>query len=318
MYKPSVLLVLLAACSRLNAHPAPEVEQAREYYEAGAADAALPILSRYLQACPGFDAGLESRKLAAEFDQGLVLFQLMQNFGGKGARGAENPEATQAAPADPALIACALQTLDALLAVSDLSKEARIETLYLRGNLLLLLNRKLEALAAYDQTLELGGGATDKNQGAQSADVLRNAAFNRALCLDTPPDAGSDSSTPPDASPDASDASSDGGESEAGSDGGAPDGGGIDGGSDGGGDSGPSDAGGGDGSKGDGADSGIDAGEEDASPPDNDSEDAGLGPDAAPSEVLDERILEQLDKTPSLQRELARRNQRRTKPLEDK
>jgi tetratricopeptide (TPR) repeat protein len=304
-----LLFPLLAACARFNERNAPDVERARVQYEAGVADAASAILGTYLKACPAYDSGTETPRPQATFDYGLVLFQLLETYGGK--IGGAQPD-----PASASEAACALRVLDGLLADTTLAPEERLEALYLRGNLLFLLGKRAEAIASYDSALELGGGASEKGLA-----VLRYTAYNRALALgDPPPDGGADGappdSAPPDASNDAANDAGDGGGEDGGADASSNDGGADSGKSDGGKEDAGDKSDGGDKDQGDAGNASDGGDDQDASSPDTDTPDAGA--DAAPSELIDERILEQLDKTPSLQREIARRNQKRIKPLEDK
>jgi hypothetical protein len=317
----ALALSTAAACTGWNEIRSRQVERAGTEYEAGRPDAAQSILADYLRTCPSADGAPPDDKLNAQFDHGLALFGLLESYGGTmGERAPELDGGNE--------IACAMQMIETLLAQTALSPVHRIEALYLKGNLNFLLMRKPEAVRAYEQALELGGGAVLDPQGSE---VLRNAAFNRALALTPPPesdasaDGANDSSadsSPPDGG--ASDGSSDGSASDGSSDGSADgstgDSGSKDssagdaGGSDGGADGSAGDAGIGD----SGGSQGQDGGEQDSgnTPPPEESNDGGL--DAGASELFDERVLGELDKTPSLQREFARRNQRRTRPLEDK
>jgi hypothetical protein len=322
--KRAMLLALcaLVACKHWNERKVPEVEQAAVAYEAGLADAASELLAEYLHLCPEDDASTDTRKLNAEFDYGLVLYRLLESYGKR--LGTAPAASTPGGDLGEREAACAKKVLERLLASKELSNVERIEALYVLGNLNFMMGKRKEALAAYDRALELAGGAAENGSS-----VAQNAAFNRALALreSPPPDGGKDGSPPPppDGSSDGSpppppDGSSDGSPPpppDGGSDGSPPPP--PDGGKDGGGnpDGGTKPDSGGDDNKPDaGNDDGEDAGA--PPPPEPQERDGGKDAEATPTEVLDERVFEQLDKTPSLQREMARRFRRRTKPSEDK
>lgn len=286
---------------------APEVDRAITLLEAGAAEDATQLLTSYLTTgeCEDGQIGTPERvrsRPAATFDLGLGLFRIAEQFGGRfgmSADGGVTPEDPGAALRS-AQIDCALRVVRLIGADPAVPLELRARAHYLAGNLEFLRGAFDEAIKHYDASLKITPGLP----GDAGDSIGRDAAWNRALALlmkeqQEPPDA-----EPPDASPDAQpDANPDAGEPDGG-DGGAPDSGddGGDGGDDAGEDA-PSDAG-----------SQPEAGPPDAGQPQQQPE------SPPPSVNQDDRMLDMLERAPTLQQETARRNalQQRVRGLEDK
>ena len=221
---------------------------------------------------------------------------------------AQNPEDDERRKQE---VACALSIVEAIAKDRQIPIDLRARALYLAGNLEFLSRDYQAAVDFYDRALKLIPGLPDDAGDG----IGRDAAWNRAIALrriedeEKKKDAGQDSS--PDAQPDAQPDAGDGG------DGGKGDGGGKDSGSDGGDDSGQNqdqspDAGGKDSGSG-----------QDASP--NDQGDAGTPPppepQRQPSVNQDERMLDMLERAPTLQQEAAKNQalQRRAlRGMEDK
>ncbi len=289
--------------------------------DAGAA-AATELLEGYLStgACAESNIGtpktLRERSNGA-FDLGIALFRLGESFGARFGDEETAPKAKAApgAPGQPPValdglrashIECGLRIVRAVADDPTQPIELRARARYLEGNLLFLDAKYKEAVAAYDKAVVLAPGmpegGVDAAAGVRQGDpVGLDAAWNRAVALrriEDKKDAGPDSGQ---------DGGGDGGQ-DGGGDGGQD--GGQDGGKDGGGDAGK------DGSSGErdsGKDSGgKDAGEDGAAPPPPPKEkDDGGAPPPKPSErSQDERLLDQLENAPTVQREAARRGKK--------
>ncbi|MGE0324114.1 MAG: VWA domain-containing protein [Polyangiaceae bacterium] len=310
-------LVLVLGCERLDKvfeRNAPDVDRAIELMDAGASAQAADLLENYLStgACKDGALGTPPRvreRPAASFDLGLALFKIAESFGGRFEvipDGGVQPMDDKAA-ARNAQIECALRIVKLIAADPAVALELRARAYYLAGNLEFLRGNFDEAIKSYDEALKITPGLPDD----KGDPIGRDAAWNRAIALELkekqePPDAGSDAN---DASSDSSDGSQDA-QPDSGDDGGE------DGGSD----------GGNDGGKDGGGDGGNDAGKQDNKPDagkDAGPNDGGKPPPKAkqpPSVNQDDRMLDMLERAPTLQQEAAKRNalQQRVRGLEDK
>jgi hypothetical protein len=286
--------VLLAGCAGCDVddvftRQAPEVKEAIVALDAGDAGAAVGLLEQYLQtgSCEqgqiGTPEGVRTRPNAG-FDLGLGLFELGEQFGARfgdeelddgGAAEAKGPRSEQ--------VECALRIVRLIAADTALPIDLRARAHYLAGNLEFLRRDYRSAVKAYELALKLIPGLP----GDAGDSIGRDAAWNRAIALrrieDEQQDAGPDA--PPDAPPDAQPEGGDGGEG------------------------GPPDAGGDGGNTPDaGNQGGNDSGADDGSSPPNDRPDAGAPPEqqppepqSSPSVNQDERILDMLERAPTLQ-----------------
>jgi tetratricopeptide (TPR) repeat protein len=287
---------------------APEVNAAlKQLADGGDATVAAMTLQEYLSTgpCNQGSIGLPDRVRArpqGSFDLGLALFQVGESHGRRfgeedgDAGGDELLKQTRRFDVD-----CAVRVVRTVTDDIHQPLDLRAKAYYLEGNLLFLNGEYEEAVKAYDKSLELLPGREDAGDAGET--VGREAAWNRSIALrriEDKKDAGQDSG-PPDGGdggkPDQADAGRD-----SGSDGGS-DGGGSDGGSDGGGDDGGKDA-----SSPQDQDGGSDAGP-DGAPPPAPPKDPAKEPDAGPppSASQDDRILDQLENAPTLQKEAARK-----------
>ena len=211
------------AVDRVFTRHAPKVDEAIEALESRDAGAAQKHLTTYLGIAPcqegsiGASAALAERA-EASFDLGLALFQIGERFG---ARFGEDPGQAQDNPQllaqRSAEVACALSVVQQLVARPALPIELRAQAHYLLGNLEFLRREYEAAVVGYDHALGLIPG--DDADGALA--VGRDAAHNRALALrlaeenkpKDPPDAGppppGDGGSPPEDPP-----PSDGGKSD--------------------------------------------------------------------------------------------------------
>jgi tetratricopeptide (TPR) repeat protein len=303
----------------------PQVNEAIEELDSGRLESAEQILQTYLGTGPCGDAGIGlpdtvRQKPNGSFDLGLTLFHLAERYG---RRFGEEEQASDT-PEDPAQvemrnieIECALVIVKAIAADPSVPAELRARARYLAGNLEFLRKKYEQAVAEYDQALQIVPGL-DEEAGGDG--IGRDAAWNRAIALrriqdkkdasqDSPDDAdgsdGDDGSDAPDTGPDAPDGGEDGGE-----DGGPPD-------------AGPDGSDKGDGGdQGDGgADAGGDAGADaggDAAAPEPDPK--GEKQPASPNKQQDERILDQLEEAPTYQEQEAksRAGVRKGRVMEDK
>ena len=283
---------------------APDVDRALAALDAGDAQAAASWLEGYLDtgACVDGGLGVPERvreRPNASFDLGLGLFRLGEQFGKRfgdeesyGDAG-PTPEEQRLLELRAEQVECARRVLDAIAADASLEVAMRARAHYLSGNLDFLRRQYEAAVASYDKTLALVPGL-----GGDAGDTVgRDAAWNRAIALrriedeKNRKDAGSDGSN--DAPSDApSDGPGEGGDS------GSPDGGGPP-------DSGHDDrdAGGG------GPDGGQDAGQEAGGGQDAGGPEAGGAqpPPPQPSGAnQDDRILDMLEQSPTLQQQDAK------------
>jgi Ca-activated chloride channel family protein len=198
-----------SAVDRAFTRNAPDVDRAVEALSGRDAGVAERLLTGYLGTgeCEGGRIGnppLLAERPEASFDLGLTLFQLAERFG---ARFGEDTGQVK----DQALlgkrseeVSCASSVLDRILGRHDLDLELRAHAHYLSGNLEFLRHNYKAAVAAYDRSLELVPG----DDSETSDRVGRDAAHNRALSLryeeenkkpPEPPDAGPPPEQPPDA-----------------------------------------------------------------------------------------------------------------------
>ena len=180
---------------------APDVEKALSAIDAGDASAGVDWLEHYLQTgkCSGGSIGtpdsIPTRNNAA-FDLGLALFQVAEKFGGRFGEPSA-PVNAQQNPANQQLLAlrseqveCALRVVLVLTDLPQASVEFKARANYLAGNLYFLREEYKNAVKSYDQALRLIPGLV----GDKGDAIGRDAAWNRALALERserePPDAG--------------------------------------------------------------------------------------------------------------------------------
>ncbi|WP_394837619.1 tetratricopeptide repeat protein [Pendulispora rubella] len=291
---------------------APAVREAISALDAGDASAAASTLQEYLSTgqCESGNIGTPTflkQRPNGSFDLGLSLFHIGEAFGGR--FGDEEADGGKPSPQRDAQIDCALRIVRAVAEDETAPIDLRARARYLEGNLLFLGGRYEGAVTAYNQALTLAPGQVDAGDP-----VGRDAAWNRAIALrriedkkdSGPPDGGGDSGDSKD--PDGGNNPPDSGPPDSG----PPDGGG-DSGKDGGGDSGNPNQGN------DGG--GGDSGGPDASPnPPPQPPDAGAPPPPS-NQDQDDRILDQLEKAPTVQQEAAKKIPRRARMrggMEDK
>lgn len=298
--------LLATACAWDPSHPfdhdVPEVNKAISALDAGDASIAAQTLEDYLNtgACNNGSLGipdLVKKKPDGTFDLGLSLFKIGESFGQRFG----DEEEPDAGPPDvvekrQASVNCALHVVDAIASgvpatnqdpgeAASIALRARAH--YLAGNLHFMLGEYEEAVKEYDAALGLAPGEEDAGDP-----VGRDAAWNRAIALRRiedkkkdggPPDGGNgDAGKPPDG----------------GSDGGGDGGGGNDGGNDGGGKNDKNDG---------GKDSGSDRPDAGQPPPPQNQPDAGAPPPPPESANADDRILDQLERAPTVQQEAAKK-----------
>jgi Ca-activated chloride channel family protein len=189
-----------SAVDRVFTRNAPDVERAVAALNGNDAGVAERLLTGYLGTGECQEGRIGSPPLVAErpeasFDLGLALFRIAERFG---ARFGEETGPTK----DQALlgkrseeVSCASTILDQVIARHDVPLDLRAHAHYLSGNLEFLRHNYKAAVAAYDKALELVPG-----DEAETADRIgRDAAHNRALALryeqenekpPEPPDAG--------------------------------------------------------------------------------------------------------------------------------
>lgn len=182
---------------------APNVEKALTAVAAGDAGAGVELLEQYLSTgkCSGGNIGtpdsLHVRHNAA-FDLGLALFQVAEKFGGRfgepsaPVNAQQNPAAQQLLAQRSEQVECALRVVLTLGDLPEATIEFRARANYLAGNLYFLREEYKNAVKSYDLALRLIPGIT----GDQADTIGRDAAWNRALALERaerePPDAGQD------------------------------------------------------------------------------------------------------------------------------
>lgn len=306
----TLLMLLLsglgAGCTkernRLWMRSAPAVEEAIAAYDAGDAGAAVSLLQSYLATgkCEQGNIGTPEsvrEKPFAGFDLGLGLFKLGEQYGQRFGEeepvgdGGLSPEAEAAKEKRSSEVECALRIVRPIAADRSVPIELRARAFYLAGNLEFLRGDYESAVKGYDASLELIPGLPEDGGDG----IGRDAAYNRAIALarieEKKKDAGPDA--PPDAPPDS----------------GPPDSGDQP-------DSGQPDAGEPDAGKQDQpdqADAGDDGGkqdqpqERDAGPPDAGKQpEAKQPPPQQPSQNQDERMLDMLERAPSVQQQDAK------------
>jgi Ca-activated chloride channel family protein len=189
-----------SAVDRAFTRHAPDVDRALEALSGNDAGVAERLLTGYLGTGDCQEGRIGNPPLVAErpeasFDLGLALFRVAERFG---ARFGEDTGQAQ----DQALlgkrseeVSCASAILDQVLGRHDIELELRAHAQYLSGNLEFLRHNYKAAVAAYDKALALVPG--DDADGADR--IGRDAAHNRALALryeeenqkpPEPPDAG--------------------------------------------------------------------------------------------------------------------------------
>jgi Ca-activated chloride channel family protein len=307
----ALLMLVFSVCScgwnpsKPFEREAPAVREALVDLDGGDAGSAASRLEEYLStgACKDGSIGtpeILKRRTDGTFDLGLSLFRIGEHYGrrfGEEEVDAGLDEGTRAQR--HAQIECARRVVAAIADDGNTPHEVRARADYLDGNLAFLDGDYESAVRAYDRALVLVPGEAD------AADSLgRDAAWNRAIALrriDDKKDAGSDASA--DASPDAS---RDAGPPDAASDGGRS----------------PPDAGS-DGSS--GHDAGADDKQDSGAQPQSEPPDAAPEPKEAgaqpppPSRDEDERMLDQLERAPTLQQEEAKRmGKKRVRGMADK
>jgi Ca-activated chloride channel homolog len=213
-------LPLLSGCEsrivdRVFTRQAPAVDEAVEALESGDAGAAQALLTTYLGIAPCADGTIGATAQLAEraqasFDLGLALFRIGERFG---ARFGEDPgqaeDDARLLAKRSAEVACALAVVRELVGRPSLPIELRAQAYYLLGNLEFLRREYVAAVSGYDHAIELIPG----DDAAEANGVGRDAAHNRALALrlakenkpPPPPDAGppppGDAGAPPDEPP---------------------------------------------------------------------------------------------------------------------
>jgi Ca-activated chloride channel family protein len=278
---------------------APEVNEAIVALDAGDASAAVGLLEQYLSTgkCEGGQLGTPERVRTlynASFDLGLGLFEIAEQFGARfGDEDTMVDDGGLLTPQNEALMAqrreqveCALRIVRLVAADPTVLIELRARAHYLAGNLEFLRRDYRSAISSYELTIELIPGLP----GDAGDGIGRDAAWNRAIALrrqeeeDNRPDASPDT---PDGSPEGGD----GGPPEAGSDGSQQP------------DAQPQN-------------DQPDAGDDGGSPsPDDQGQDAGRDggaepppaePQSSPSVNQDERMLDMLERAPSVQQQDAK------------
>lgn len=280
-----------AACAWDPSHPfdreAPPVKQAIASLDAGDATAASDLLEHYLstgECADGKIGAPESLRTRPNgtFDLGLSLFRIGEAYGRRfGDEEIDAGDSQETHAQRMAQIDCALRIVQAIAAEDTQPIDLRARAQYLEGNLHFLGGEYEQAVAAYDKALTLAPGMEDGGD-----EVGRDAAFNRAIALRRIEDKKNN------------DAGHDGGGGDSGSGG---DSGGNDGGND------ASDSG--EGGRGGGDDGGKDSGGPDAN--DAGPQSQNEPPDAASpppeTQTQDDRILDQLEGTPTFQQEAAKK-----------
>jgi Ca-activated chloride channel family protein len=170
---------------------APAVEQAISLYKAGRESEAEPLLTQYLGTgkCDEGNIGAPDSvrtKPNATFDLGLALFKLAEQYGQR--FGTEPPPSgKEKAPEDEAAkdkrsaeAECALRLVRIIAADASVPIDLRARAFYLAGNLEFLKDDYESAVKSYDASLELIPGLPE---GAENDGIGRDAAYNRAIAL---------------------------------------------------------------------------------------------------------------------------------------
>jgi Ca-activated chloride channel family protein len=295
---------------------APAVDEAILALDAGDAQAAVSLLAEYLATgkCENGQIGVNDhlrQRANASFDLGLGLFEIAETFGKRfgdeelGVDGGLTPLEEQALCERSAQVDCALKITELTALDPQVSLDLRARAHYLAGNLEFLRRNYRAAVAHYDRSLKLTPGLAD-----DAGDPIgRDTAWNRAIALRRIQDEEDRKDASHEPEPDSSDAHEEtqpeGGPDAAepdGSDGGQDGGGGPDGGQDGGRDAGDDGS-----SQSSDPDGGKDASEDTGAGP-RDQPDAGAPPEQQESPTVnqDERMLDMLERAPTLQQQAAR------------
>ncbi|HWO14783.1 MAG TPA: VWA domain-containing protein [Polyangiaceae bacterium] len=200
---------------------APAVDKAIAALESRDAGAAEQHLADYLGLSPCREGTINAtaalaNRAQASFDLGLALFQIGERFGGRfGDDPGRAQEDARLLARRSAEVACALSVVRQLVERPSLPLELRAQAYYLLGNLEFLRREYEAAVASYDRSLTL----IPADDAESSPAVGRDAAHNRALALrlrdenepPPPPDAGpppnpGDGGSPPDEPPQHGDA----------------------------------------------------------------------------------------------------------------
>jgi hypothetical protein len=286
------------------------VDDAIQAYDAGDAGAAVSLLEQYLATgkCEQGNIGTPESvrsKPNAGFDLGLGLFELGEQYGLRFGEPDPPPDASLS-PEEEALkdkrgseVECALRIVRIVAADASLPLDLRARAFYLAGNLEFLRADYESAVKSYDASLALIPGLPLDGGGDG---IGRDAAYNRAIALARVQEQKKDAG-PPDATPDSGEPDSgqqDGGDQE-------PDGGQDQ-------QDQPQDA-------------GDDGGQKDQ-PQDQDGgpPDAGKQPEPEPKQQpqqppqnQDERMLDMLERAPSVQQQDAKNRSLQQRPrTEDK
>lgn len=208
---------LLVGCAkernRLWMRNAPAVDDAIAAYDAGDAGSAVTLLQQYLATgkCEKGNIGAPESvrsKPNASFDLGLGLFKIGEQYGQRfgeeepSGDAGKNPEAEAAKEKRSSEVECALRIVRIVAADASVPIDLRARAFYLVGNLEFLRGDYESAVKGYDASIALIPGLPVDGGGDG---IGRDAAYNRAIALgrieDEKKDAGPDA--PPDASPDA-------------------------------------------------------------------------------------------------------------------
>jgi Ca-activated chloride channel family protein len=218
----TVVGVTLSSCDggevdRLFSRHAPAVDDAIRALAAKDAGAAAEYLQNYLGTGACKDGAIGGSDLLgdrpqASFDLGLALFRIGERYGG---RFGEDPGRNQEDPGKlaqrSAEVACGLSVLGQVVSRRNLPVELRAQAYFLLGNLEFLRREYRAAVTDYNRAIELIPG----DDAEHANGIGRDAAYNRAIALrlaeeDKPkpphhPDAGpqdpGDAGRPPDQPP---------------------------------------------------------------------------------------------------------------------
>jgi Ca-activated chloride channel homolog len=208
------------AVDKIFTRHAPDVDDAISAFEGHDAGAAERQLSGYLGLAPCREGTINASpaladKAEASFDLGLVLFRIGEKFGRRfGEDPGQAQEDAHLLAQRSSEVACATSVVRELVARGALPIDLRAQAYYLLGNLEFLRREYEAAVSSYDHALTLVPG----DDAATALGTGRDAAHNRALALrlrdeskpPPPPDAGppehGDGGTPPDEPPPHSDA----------------------------------------------------------------------------------------------------------------
>jgi Ca-activated chloride channel family protein len=174
-----------AAVDELFTRNAPAVDDAIRALEARDAGAAEQHLTSYLGLAPCTDGTINATaaladRAQASFDLGLALFQIGERFGGRfGDDPGRAKEDARMLAKRSAEVSCALAVVRQLVERPSLPLELRAQAYYLLGNLEFLRREYEAAVTSYDRALTLIPGDDAETAPA----VGRDAAHNRALAL---------------------------------------------------------------------------------------------------------------------------------------